>query len=73
MAIEILTAAQALDLRALATASRPRPPAVQAIHRIVRDVVPVLEDDRLLSEDIELVLALLRSGDLADPLGRVSV
>lgn len=68
VAIEVLTAAQALDLRALAPSTRPQPPAVQALHRGVRSVVPVLENDRLMSDDIETILALLRSGGLADPL-----
>jgi histidine ammonia-lyase len=60
LAIELLVAAQALDLRA------PLRPAVKVgeAHRRIRAVVPPLEEDRALHRDIEAVCALLDGGGL---------
>jgi histidine ammonia-lyase len=60
LAIELLVAAQAIDLRA------PLRPATKVgeAHRRVRAVVPRLEDDRELHRDIEAVCALVDEGQL---------
>jgi histidine ammonia-lyase len=60
LAVEILVAAQALDLR------RPLKPGVgvAAAHALLRRTVPMLDDDREIHRDIEAVSALLDSGAL---------
>ncbi len=60
LAVEILVAAQALDLR------RPLSPGVgvAAAHALLRRTVPTLDDDREIHRDIEAVSALLDSGAL---------
>jgi histidine ammonia-lyase len=60
LAVEILVAAQALDLR------RPLKPGlgVARAHALLRRTVPTLDDDRELHRDIEAVSALLDSGAL---------
>ena len=60
LAIEILVAAQALDLRA---PLRPAPRVAEA-HRRVRDVVPHLDRDRELHRDVEAVCRLVDEGAL---------
>lgn len=60
VAVEALCAAQALDLR------RPMEPAAGtgAARSAVRERIPFLEQDRTVSEDIELVEATVRDGAL---------
>ncbi len=60
LAIELLVAAQALDLR------RPLKPGrgVLAAHALIRTQVPTLDDDRELHRDIAAVSSLLDSGAL---------
>jgi histidine ammonia-lyase len=60
LAIELLTAAQGIDLR------RPLRPSrgVEAAHAAVRRVAEELGEDRALYRDIEAVRALLRDGEL---------
>jgi histidine ammonia-lyase len=60
IAIELLCAAQGVDLR---TPHRPGP-ALDAMHTAVRARVPTLETDRVVSRDIETVRALLDDGSL---------
>jgi histidine ammonia-lyase len=57
LAVELLCAAQAIDLREPERMS----PAIGAAHAAVRRVVPHLEEDRLLSRDLNAVLELVRS------------
>ncbi len=61
LAIEILVAAQALDLRA------PLRPGqgVHAAHQLVRQHVPTLDHDREVHRDVARVSALIDSGELA--------
>ncbi len=60
LAIEVLVASQALDLRLPVLAGKgPR-----AAHQLVRSKVPTLEDDREIHLDIEAVSALIDSGAL---------
>ena len=60
LAIELLVAAQALDLR------QPIRPAarVAEAHRRIRDAVPHLDEDRQLNRDIEAVCRLVDDGVL---------
>ena len=60
LAVEILCAVQGIDYR------RPLEPSprVASIVRRVREVVPPLEDDRVLSDEIEVVSDLIRDGRL---------
>jgi histidine ammonia-lyase len=62
LAIELLTAAQAIDLRPAGPArlGRGTAPAYAEIRRRV----PYLEHDRVLTPDIEALADLIRSGDL---------
>jgi histidine ammonia-lyase len=60
LAIEILTAARGLDLRA---PLRPAP-ATDAVRRALRQVVPGPGPDRQLSVEIEATVDLVRSGTL---------
>jgi histidine ammonia-lyase len=67
IAIEILCAAQALDLLApLATS-----PALSRVQRAVRARVPTLVDDRPPSPDIDAITELIRSGALEYAAGIV--
>lgn len=61
LAIEILTAARALDLRAPLQAG----PATGAVRDLVRTVVDGPGPDRFLSPEMEAVTALVQSGDVA--------
>ncbi len=75
VAIEILSACQALEFRGAARLS----PACAAAHRVVRERVPVLAGDRPLAPDIEAVRVLVDTGalvraaeaNLDEPLGDV--
>lgn len=59
LAIELIAAAQAVDLQP----DRPGP-AGQALHRFVRSLSPTVGEDRSVSEDIGLVAEAIRSGKL---------
>jgi histidine ammonia-lyase len=60
IAIELLCAAQAMDLF---TNMKPGEGSFAA-YRVIRDVVPHLEKDRILADDVETMLRLMRSGKL---------
>lgn len=60
IAVEILCACQAIDLRAPLTSS---PPLMRA-HKIVRDRVPTLIDDRPPAPDLDAIAAIVRGGEL---------
>ena len=68
LALEILGAAQALDLLAPLQPAR----AVAAAHAVVRKTIPTLTEDRVMDGDIRQMLALVRSGDLLDAASAVS-
>ena len=59
VAIEILSATQALDLRPAGTR---RSPAADAVHRLVRQRVPPMQEDRSFSAEMEHVAGLVHSG-----------
>ncbi|HEX6795722.1 MAG TPA: histidine ammonia-lyase [Casimicrobiaceae bacterium] len=62
IAIEMIVAAQAIDLRAIADEQLGA--GVRALHAAVRERVPTLEHDRPLGPDIDSIAALLAAGDL---------
>ena len=67
VAIELLAAAQGLDLRApLATS-----PALKPAHAAIRAVSPMLEGDRFLAPDIEAVKQLVLDGTFTDYAGDI--
>ena len=61
LAIELLAACQAVDL---ADCAGELSPAGRAIHAFVRASIPVLDDDRYLTDEIELAAELVRQGAL---------
>jgi histidine ammonia-lyase len=58
VAIELMCAAQGLEFRRPLKASRQ----VEAAYNAVRTVVPKLEEDRVLSGEMEAMAAALRTG-----------
>lgn len=60
LAIEWMTAAQAMDCRKEIKTS----PALESIHASYRKQVPYLEEDRILSKDIETTIRFLRTLEL---------
>lgn len=68
LAIELLTAAQAIDLRPDGPARLGR--GTRAAHDTIRDHVSFLEHDRALTPDIEAVVALISSGELVQRVDR---
>lgn len=67
IAIEALTAAQGLDLRAPLTPA----PGTGAARAALRAVSPYLDEDRSLAPDIEAVRGLITSGELVRAAGAV--
>ncbi|GAA1272662.1 histidine ammonia-lyase [Sphaerisporangium rubeum] len=61
LAVEFLAAAQAVDLSGRYAGLSP---ASKATYDMVRSLVPTLDKDRYLSDEIELVAAALSRGDL---------
>ena len=64
LAIELLTAAQALDYR------RPLRPGrgVEIAHETVREIIPHREEDYLLEDDIDQSLGFVRGEELLSPV-----
>jgi histidine ammonia-lyase len=60
VAVEMLCACQAIDLRAPLTST----PALMGAHRAVRTAVPTLQDDRSPARDIEAIAHLVSIGAL---------
>ena len=63
VAIEMLVAAQAIDLRGLDP--RHLAPAVRALHRHIREHAPPLDDDRPLGPDVDAIAALIAARALS--------
>ena len=63
--IELLAAAQGCDLLAPLKSSA----ALERVRACVRQVVPKLEDDRLMQPDLEAAIALVRSGEIVAAAG----
>jgi len=64
--IELLCGAQAMDLF---TNMKPGEGTLVA-YRIIRDAVPHLDKDRILSKDIEILVHLMRSGKILEEVER---
>jgi histidine ammonia-lyase len=60
VAIELLCAAQGIDLRGPEKLGH----GTRVAHSLIRKRVPILVEDRVISEDIEAVTELIRSGEL---------
>lgn len=69
VAIEYLAAAQALDLRRPLTAGE----GSAAAHAAIRSEVPHLDEDRVLSPDIEAIRALMRKGAIRQAVAKAGV
>jgi histidine ammonia-lyase len=67
VAIELLTALQAIDFVTKDTDLLPSP-ALQNIKKLVRRQIPFLEEDRYLYEDIELITDLVKSLSLIEQI-----
>ena len=67
IAVEILCACQAIDLRKPLESS---PPLMRA-HKIVRDRVPTLVDDRSPAPDLDAIAEIIRGGKLEYATGIV--
>ena len=63
VAIELLVAAQALDLR-MAEDGHPLPPQIAKAHRQIRSVVQFWDDDKVLHPSISACVELVQSGAL---------
>ena len=61
IAVELLCAAQALDLL---NAEKPYRPGdgTHAAYKVIREHIPYLDTDRVISQDIETMVSLIRSG-----------
>jgi histidine ammonia-lyase len=68
IAIEMLVAAQALDLRLPKKAGR----GAAAAHEVIRSVVPTLDTDRQMHKDIEAVCRLMDTGQLLEAVKRAT-
>jgi histidine ammonia-lyase len=60
LAIELLCAAQGLDLRRPLRSTRP----LEAVHAVIRARVPMMDVDRPLAPDIAAVRAMIDDGSL---------
>jgi histidine ammonia-lyase len=72
LAIELLVAAQALDIR-FARGARTLDElgrGTRVVYSLVRERVPYLEQDRYLQPDVAAVTKLVRDGTLLDTLER---
>ncbi|KYQ88187.1 histidase [Tieghemostelium lacteum] len=61
LAIELLAACQALDLRRPLTTTTP----LEAVHKLVRQKIPFMESDRVFQPDIEHCRHLIKSGEIS--------
>jgi histidine ammonia-lyase len=68
LAIELMVAVQGLDLL------KPLRPssASQAVYNLIREKVPVLEDDGYIYPDIEYIFQLIRKGSIIDAIEEVA-
>jgi len=64
VALELLAAAQALDLRRRADAGVRLGQGTAQAHAIIRGEVPYLERDRLIMDDARRMVELVKSGRL---------
>ena len=69
LAIELLCAAQGIDLRRPLTTTRP----LEALHAVIRAKVPAMMVDRPIAPDIVAVRALIDDGTLLETARRAGV
>jgi histidine ammonia-lyase len=67
VAIELLCSAQAMDLF---TNIKPGEGTL-VVYKVIRDAIPPLEKDRILSKDIETMMHLMRSGKIIEEVENV--
>jgi histidine ammonia-lyase len=67
VAIELMTAAQALDLRLRVDPARLPGAGVQAIHARVRERVPLIETDSVMTPHLEALVDLIRGDGWLPP------
>lgn len=70
LAVELLGAAQAVDISERRDGLSP---AARAAYEHVRSMVPTLEEDRHMADDIEAIATTLRRGGLLDAVSAVGV
>lgn len=70
LAIELLAACQAIDL---ISGAAKLSAAGRAVYRLVRETVPPLDEDRFMSDDIELVAESIRRGSLLAAVEKLGV
>jgi histidine ammonia-lyase len=63
LAVELLCAAQAMDLLPQSQSYEPGE-GTRVAYRVIRERIPFLDRDRILSRDIETMVSLLRSGEI---------
>lgn len=69
LAVELLCACQAIDLRAPLKGSEHS----MAVHKIVREEIPLWEDDRLMHTDIEKAVDIIKSGVITKYIEKVNI
>jgi histidine ammonia-lyase len=70
VAIELLTAARALDLRRVASPEVRLGSGTSAVHARIRQAVPLVLEDHAMSEEIEVVASLVATGELLEGVGQ---
>ena len=60
LAIELMCDCQAMEFLRPLTSTKP----IEAVYKLIRSVVPALDEDRYLSPDIEAIARLIREGDI---------
>lgn len=70
LALEFLTAAQAVDIAGRLDWLSP---GARAVYDTVRSLVPTLDDDRYMADDLELMAAALERGSLLDALHEAGI
>lgn len=67
LAIELMYACQGLEFRRPLKSS----PIIEEVFDLVRTKVPKLEDDRLIGEDINAMIELIRGAELKEVIGKI--
>jgi histidine ammonia-lyase len=70
LAVEYLLAAQAVDIM---NCYAQLSPVGKTTYKLIREHIPVLENDRFMSTEIEKVAELLASGTLADQIADLGI
>jgi len=70
VAIELLTAARALDLRRVASPEARLGSGTSTVHARIRQAVPLVLEDHAMSEEVEVVASLVATGELFEGVGQ---